>query len=201
MQLPSRNLLMSQTSTCSKDQGHEPSNVTALLRVRSKNALQHSSSGNKSHSLPPELEELREKFFPACRLFQYQELQAATSNFAPGTLIGKGGNSKLSEFGLANWASISSNKTYTDVKGTFGYLAPEYFMHGKVTDKIDVYAFGVVLLELLSGRKPISRDLPKGQESLVIWAKPILMSGKISLLLDTYLGSNYNRDELERGWF
>ena len=49
------------------------------------------------------------------------------------------------------------------------YLAPEYFMYGKVNDKIDVYAFGVVLLELISGRKPISNDSPKGQESLVMW--------------------------------
>lgn len=49
------------------------------------------------------------------------------------------------------------------------YLAPEYFMYGKVNDKIDVYAYGVVLLELLSGRKPISTEYPKGQESLVMW--------------------------------
>ena len=42
-------------------------------------------------------------------------------------------------------------------------------MHGKVSDKIDVYAFGVVLLELLSGRKPISDNCPKGEESLVMW--------------------------------
>jgi serine/threonine protein kinase len=65
----------------------------------------------------------------------------------------------------------SSFVTQGDVVGTFGYLAPEYFMYGKVSDKIDVYAFGVVLLELLSGREPIDLENPKGQESLVIWVR------------------------------
>lgn len=55
------------------------------------------------------------------------------------------------------------------------YLAPEYFMHGKLNEKIDVYAFGVVLLELLSGRKPIDNALPKGQESLVMWVSILLL--------------------------
>ena len=53
-------------------------------------------------------------------------------------------------------------------------MAPEYFMYGKVNDKIDVFAFGVVLLELLSGRKPISSEYPKGQESLVMWVGLLL---------------------------
>lgn len=105
---------------------------------------------------------------------------------------------QLSDFGLAKLSSTSSQITCTDVAGTFGYLAPEYFMYGKVTDKIDVYAFGVVLLELLSGRKPISNEQPKGQESLVMWAKPILNGGKVSKLLDPCMGSNYNRDQIER---
>lgn len=104
---------------------------------------------------------------------------------------------QLSDFGLASWASASSHVTCTDVAGTFGYLAPEYFMHGKVSDKIDVYAFGVVLLELLSGRKPINNESPKGQESLVMWAKPILKGGKVSQLLDPSLGSDYDHDQIE----
>lgn len=106
---------------------------------------------------------------------------------------------QLSDFGLAKWASANSTHiTCTDVAGTFGYLAPEYFMYGKVNEKIDVYAYGVVLLELLSGRKPISSNCLKGQESLVMWAKPILTSEKFTSLLDPNLGSNYDHDQVER---
>ncbi|KAF8718494.1 hypothetical protein HU200_025263 [Digitaria exilis] len=108
---------------------------------------------------------------------------------------------QLSDFGLAIWApSNPTSLTHSDVVGTFGYLAPEYFMYGKVTDKVDVYAFGVVLLELLSGRKPISSDgsSPKGQESLVMWATPVLSSGDISDLLDPRLDVEHDDAEVRR---
>ncbi|XP_071737789.1 protein kinase STUNTED-like isoform X2 [Rutidosis leptorrhynchoides] len=106
---------------------------------------------------------------------------------------------QLSDFGLAKWATPTGlHITCTDVAGTFGYLAPEYFTHGKVTEKIDVYAFGVVLLELLTGRKPISNEYPKGEQSLVIWAKPILNSGKFARLLDPGMGDDYDADQIER---
>ncbi|XP_044509323.1 proline-rich receptor-like protein kinase PERK2 isoform X2 [Mangifera indica] len=106
---------------------------------------------------------------------------------------------QLSDFGLASWASASlPYLSCTDVAGTFGYLAPEYFMHGKVSDKIDVYAFGVVLLELLSGRKPINRENSRGEESLVMWAKPILKIGKFSQLLDPSLDQDFDNDQIER---
>ncbi|XP_010471913.1 PREDICTED: probable receptor-like serine/threonine-protein kinase At5g57670 [Camelina sativa] len=105
---------------------------------------------------------------------------------------------QLSDFGLARWASISRTHIIcSDVAGTFGYLAPEYFMYGKVNDKIDVYAFGVVLLELLSGREPISSGCPKGQESLVMWAKPILDDRKYSQLLDPSLRDNNDNDQMQ----
>ncbi|PIN16878.1 Serine/threonine protein kinase [Handroanthus impetiginosus] len=105
---------------------------------------------------------------------------------------------QLSDFGLATWASCCSHHTdVPDVAGTFGYLAPEYFMHEKLNHKIDVYAFGVVLLELLSGRKPIDDGLPNGQESLVMWANHILKEGKISELQDPKLVDAYNRDQFE----
>lgn len=54
------------------------------------------------------------------------------------------------------------------------YLAPEYFMYGRVNEKADVYSFGVVLLELLTGRQPIDTTRPKGQENLVLWVCMVL---------------------------
>lgn len=106
---------------------------------------------------------------------------------------------QLSDFGLATWASASQSPiTCSDVAGTFGYLAPEYFMYGRVNEKIDVYAFGVVLLELISGRKPINSEAPQGQKSLVMWAKPILHGGKTKEIVDPCLSNEYDSDRLER---
>ena len=77
----------------------------------------------------------------------------------------------MSDFGLAIWGPASSSfLTEEDVVGTFGYLAPEYFMYGKLSDKVDVYAFGVVLLELISGRKAVSSETCN-KESLVDWVR------------------------------
>ncbi|PSS35988.1 Receptor-like serine/threonine-protein kinase [Actinidia chinensis var. chinensis] len=95
---------------------------------------------------------------------------------------------KLCDFGLATWTAAPSVPFLCKtVKGTFGYLAPEYFQHGKVSDKTDVYAFGVVLLELISGRKPIETRRGPGEENLVVWAKPLLDQGAIERLVDPQL--------------
>ncbi|XP_052205646.1 probable serine/threonine-protein kinase PBL7 [Diospyros lotus] len=95
---------------------------------------------------------------------------------------------KLCDFGLATWTPAPSVPFLCKtVKGTFGYLAPEYFQHGKVSDKTDVYAFGVVLLELISGRKPIEAKRGPGEENLVVWAKPLLQQGAIERLVDPEL--------------
>ena len=61
----------------------------------------------------------------------------------------------------------------SDVVGTFGYIAPEYFMNGRVSDKIDIYSFGVVLLELLSGRRPIGSRTLAEEASLVKWVRAL----------------------------
>ncbi|CAL5366483.1 unnamed protein product [Camellia sinensis] len=81
---------------------------------------------------------------------------------------------------------------------TFGYLAPEYFMYGKVSDTVNVYSFGVVLLELLSGRKAITFDADKGQESLVMWAKLKLETGNLRSILDLNLEGNIDETQIQR---
>ncbi|XP_022882968.1 receptor-like cytoplasmic kinase 176 isoform X2 [Olea europaea var. sylvestris] len=86
-------------------------------------------------------------------------------------------NAKISDFGLARNGPIG-DKTHvsTQVKGTFGYTAPEYLRTGHLTAKVDVYSFGVVLLEILSGKKAIDENRPLGEENLVEWAKPYLLN-------------------------
>ncbi|XP_010447006.1 PREDICTED: pto-interacting protein 1-like isoform X1 [Camelina sativa] len=107
---------------------------------------------------------------------------------------------QLSDFGLSMWRPTTSSQysIQTDVVGTFGYLAPEYFMYGKVSDKVDVYAFGVVLLELISGRNPISPQNPRGQESLVMWAKPLIENGNLKGLLDPEVTDIFDESQFQR---
>ncbi|PIA65282.1 hypothetical protein AQUCO_00100632v1 [Aquilegia coerulea] len=75
---------------------------------------------------------------------------------------------KISDFGLAV-ISGSQNKNNIKLSGTLGYVAPEYLLDGKLTDKSDVYAFGVILLELLMGRKPVEKMTPTQCQSIVTW--------------------------------
>ncbi|ONM38470.1 Proline-rich receptor-like protein kinase PERK10 [Zea mays] len=81
---------------------------------------------------------------------------------------------QVSDFGLARLAADSNTHVTTRVMGTFGYLAPEYALSGKLTAKSDVYSFGVVLLELITGRKPVDASQPLGDESLVEWVSSSL---------------------------
>ena len=77
---------------------------------------------------------------------------------------------RVSDFGTAKLGSNKADgQVVTRVLGTTGYLAPEYASTGKLTTKSDVYSYGVVLLELLTGRVPVDTRRPPGQHVLVSW--------------------------------
>ncbi|KAG6588041.1 Receptor-like serine/threonine-protein kinase ALE2 [Cucurbita argyrosperma subsp. argyrosperma] len=99
---------------------------------------------------------------------------------------------KVSDFGLARTATDEESRHITThVMGTFGYVAPEYAMTGHLLVKSDVYSYGVVLLELLTGRKPIDMSQPPGEENLVAWARPLLTSKEgLDVIIDKSLDSN-----------
>ncbi|XP_057964086.1 receptor-like serine/threonine-protein kinase ALE2 isoform X2 [Malania oleifera] len=106
---------------------------------------------------------------------------------------------KVSDFGLAREATEGSQHISTRVMGTFGYVAPEYAMTGHLLVKSDVYSYGVVLLELLSGRKPVDMSQPPGQENLVTWARPLLTSREgLEQLVDPCLARNYDFDNMAK---
>ncbi|PSS34818.1 Receptor-like protein kinase [Actinidia chinensis var. chinensis] len=75
----------------------------------------------------------------------------------------------------------------TELKGTRGYLDPDYFYTHKLTTKSDVYAFGVVLLEVLCGRPPVDVKLEEEQISLVLWAQHCIKKGKHERIVDPFL--------------
>ncbi|KAK8481594.1 hypothetical protein V6N13_123962 [Hibiscus sabdariffa] len=102
---------------------------------------------------------------------------------------------QISDFGLAKWLPDNwPHHVVHPIEGTFGYLAPEYFMHGIVDEKIDVFAFGVLLLEIITGRRAVD----SARQSLVIWAKPLLERNEVKELVDPGLGDDYDPTEMKR---
>ncbi|KAK9073640.1 hypothetical protein SSX86_006234 [Deinandra increscens subsp. villosa] len=94
-------------------------------------------------------------------------------------LLDRDFNPKLSDFGLAKLGPVGDHThVSTRVMGTYGYCAPDYAMSGKLTIKSDIYSFGVVLLELITGRKAIDMTKKTGEQNLVSWSRPFLKDRK-----------------------
>ncbi|KAK2966754.1 hypothetical protein RJ640_003067 [Escallonia rubra] len=96
---------------------------------------------------------------------------------------------KISDFGLSKVGPANHSFSYvsTDVKGTFGYLDPEYFVTGKLTTRSDVYSFGVVLLEVLSGRPAVDMSLDEEQWGLARWSQRCIRKGVLDRIIDPSL--------------
>ncbi|KAF8010125.1 hypothetical protein BT93_J0934 [Corymbia citriodora subsp. variegata] len=84
-------------------------------------------------------------------------------------LLGDDMRAKVADFGLVRLAPEGKGSIETRIAGTFGYLAPEYAVTGRVTTKVDVFSFGVILMELITGRKALDESQPEDSMHLVTW--------------------------------
>lgn len=84
-------------------------------------------------------------------------------------LLGDDMRAKVGDFGLVRLAPEGKGSIETRIAGTFGYLAPEYAVTGRVTTKVDVFSFGVILMELITGRKALDESQPEESMHLVTW--------------------------------
>lgn len=117
----------------------------------------------------------------------YRDLKSAN------ILLDNDFNPKLSDFGLAKLGPVGEDTHVTTrVMGTPGYCAPEYAKSGKLTLKSDVYGFGVVLLELITGRRAIDCSRPTEEQDLVSWSRPYMKDrAKHKDLVDCLLQDRY----------
>nr|GEV81654.1 protein kinase-like domain-containing protein [Tanacetum cinerariifolium] len=102
-------------------------------------------------------------------------------------------NAKLSDFGLARLGPKEGySHVTTAVIGTMGYSAPEYIQTGRLTIKNDVWSYGVFLYELITGRRPLDRNRPEGEQQLLEWVRPYLNDQNFTFIVDKRLDGKYS---------
>jgi hypothetical protein len=110
-------------------------------------------------------------------------------------LMDKNRRPKISDFGLAKLLKADQTKTFTDIRGTKGYVAPEWHRKMPVTVKVDVYSFGIVLLEIICCRKSVDFDLREEEAILEEWVYQCFESCELSKLVKN---EEVDQKQLER---
>ncbi|QCE10163.1 serine/threonine-protein kinase PBS1 [Vigna unguiculata] len=105
-------------------------------------------------------------------------------------------NPKISDFGLARLRVGENTHISTRIAGTWGYMAPEYAMHGYLTEKADIFSFGVVISEIVSGKRNTIRQSKGEAFYLLDWARLLNERGNIIELVDPKLNLDFNEDEV-----
>uniref|UniRef100_A0A803PTR5 Protein kinase domain-containing protein n=1 Tax=Cannabis sativa TaxID=3483 RepID=A0A803PTR5_CANSA len=136
------------------------------------------------------LEYLHEKANPPVI---YRDLKSAN------VLLDDDLNPKLSDFGLANLGGGGDTHISSRVMGTYGYSAPEYTRGGQLTLHSDIYSFGVVFLELITGRRAIDTTRPNDEQNLVSWAQPFFRDPKkFPAMADPLLDGKFPEKDLNQ---
>lgn len=106
----------------------------------------------------------------------------------------------VGDFGLAKLMDYKDTHVTTAVRGTIGHIAPEYLSTGKSSEKTDVFGFGIMLLELITGQRAfdLARLANDDDVMLLDWVKGLLRERKIEMLVDPDLKSNYETHEVEQ---
>ncbi|RWR78156.1 putative LRR receptor-like serine/threonine-protein kinase [Cinnamomum micranthum f. kanehirae] len=105
---------------------------------------------------------------------------------------------KIGDFGLSKVFSDDFTHVSTAVKGTFGYLDPEYYNSNNLTEKSDVYSFGVVLLQLITGKTAVVQISGSAPRGLIDWAIPVFVGGDIMDVIDPKLEGNYDIKSIQK---
>ncbi|XP_009596637.1 protein NSP-INTERACTING KINASE 3 [Nicotiana tabacum] len=105
----------------------------------------------------------------------------------------------VGDFGLAKLLDHRDSHVTTAVRGTIGHIAPEYLSTGQSSEKTDVFGFGILLLELITGQKAMDFGRGANQKGVVMldWVKELHQEGKSNLMVDKDLKNNFDRIELE----
>ncbi|CAN5959540.1 unnamed protein product [Sphagnum jensenii] len=104
-------------------------------------------------------------------------------------------NAKIADFGLARLFSDDQSQLFTQVAGTIGYMSPEYATLGQLSTKVDVYSFGILLLEIISGRKAILQNATTNMY-LVEWAWSLHKTNMLISLVDQKLHNTIVESEM-----
>ncbi|KAI3983610.1 hypothetical protein MKX01_000622 [Papaver californicum] len=119
-------------------------------------------------------------------------------------MLDEGFNGKLGDFGLARQVEHDKSPVATVTAGTMGYLAPEYLLTGKATEKTDVFSFGAVILEVATGRRPIQKEANNnnvgggGSSNLVDWVWSMHREGMLLSAADLRLGTEFDSEEMRK---
>ncbi|CAA2986487.1 nodulation receptor kinase-like [Olea europaea subsp. europaea] len=108
-------------------------------------------------------------------------------------------SAKVADFGFSKYAPQEGDSgTSLEVRGTAGYLDPEYYSTQHLSTKSDVFSFGVVLLEIVSGQEPLNIKRPRNEWSLVEWAKPHIRNSRIEEIVDPNIKGGYHAEAMWR---